>query len=353
MAEGDRTPLIPKKNNWRETSIDLRDNFIFGKYKHPCSLLDEEMVFLSFSLVNLLVSMAFTIHRLATLRKDTDDYTFTIMLFFNTLVSVYYVISGVLRERWPELVVLIASCVILLVYLIDNVKYATTIPGKMEKVVHVSFGGVFLVFVLLVGGWLALNYLTRSRMVCLIDCREKMVKKLRLQFVCSSLVALDGQLQVTFLISILENGTAATPWEIGVISGGVIIAIIRFCFGYQGIFKESKYFIWTFFFLCIPNGAYMACKLNKLVHLAPYEKWTTLYHASVVCISFTLILWLILLLAMYMLAKTFGENIADSINCDDNDDKDGAALLSPINESEGRNEMDATGEVARRSPPSP
>lgn len=318
---------------------EIRHNRIFGKYRHPKFLSIPEKVFLGVSPLGLLVSMGFNIHRLATLPKDSDDYTFAIMLFFTTLVSFYYVISGVLKERWPELVVFIVSCLILVCYLAVNLAYASPFRGKTEKMVRLSVGGAFFVFILLLGGWLVWNYFDRSRMVCLINCQEGMVKKLRWLFSCASLITLDWQLQTTALICVLEHGTAATGLEIGLIVGGALVSSLRLVAGYKSIYNESKVWMSGFFLLWLLNLAYMTYKGWRLAHLAPIEEGTALYHASIGCIAVTLVLGLILFATFVKVARNFGKGVKGTLKYDD------PAELHPPKQEENGHEMDVAGDV--------
>lgn len=260
MDESEKLKILPSGNLGPEIIPKLKCNRIFGKYKNPKYLKKAEWWFLFVSFLSLVVSMGFTIHRLVTLPKDSDDYTFTIMLCFTTLVSSYYIISGVLKERWPELLVFIASCFILTCYLAVNVAYSSPIPSMTEKT-------------------------------------------------------------ATMLICALENGTSATQVEIIWIVVGALLATIRIVAGYLSIYKESKPWMTAFYFLWIFNLAYMVYKCARLVSLAPYENWTTLYHASIACISCTLALWLILLFFMVKLAMNFGKGIKDALKRHDAGDE--------------------------------
>lgn len=289
MDESEKLKILPSGNLGPEIIPKLKCNRIFGKYKNPKYLKKAEWGFLSVSFLSLVVSMGFTIHRLVTLPKDSDDYTFTIMLCFTTLVSSYYIISGVLKERWPELLVFIASCFILTCYLAVNVAYSSPIPSMTEKTVRLTVGVIFLLLNAVLGGRLVYVYIDRREMVCLINCREDMVKGLIWLFCCASLITLDWQLQATMLICALENGTSATQVEIIWIVVGALLATIRIVAGY--------------------------------LSLAPYENWTTLYHASIACISCTLALWLILLFFMVKLAMNFGKGIKDALKRHDAGDE--------------------------------
>ncbi|XP_077563208.1 uncharacterized protein LOC144178932 isoform X2 [Haemaphysalis longicornis] len=263
MAGGERTRLVTFGPDGRVQSArdrKLMNSRMIGQYKNPKYLKKAEWWFLFVSFLSLVVSMGFTIHRLVTLPKDSDDYTFTIMLCFTTLVSSYYIISGVLKERWPELLVFIASCFILTCYLAVNVAYSSPIPSMTEKT-------------------------------------------------------------ATMLICALENGTSATQVEIIWIVVGALLATIRIVAGYLSIYKESKPWMTAFYFLWIFNLAYMVFKCARLVSLAPYENWTTLYHASIACISCTLALWLILLFFMVKLAMNFGKGIKDALKRHDAGDE--------------------------------
>lgn len=57
--------------------------FVFLQVKTFAGLEAVELCFLIISAINVLVVIGLTINRLVELKKDTPDYTFAIILFFN------------------------------------------------------------------------------------------------------------------------------------------------------------------------------------------------------------------------------------------------------------------------------
>lgn len=230
------TPESPNVRNNADRCLQLTPKLkykpIFGQYKPLDTLRKAEWAFLFISTLGLLGSLGFSIHQLVTLRKNADDYTFSIMVFFTTLVGFYYIVHGVLKERWPELLVFITSGLIFTVYLILNMVYSSE-PSELT-VTQVRLGGdlTFFVVVSLLGGWLVRDYYSRHQMVCLINCREDMVGRLKWFFFCASLITLDWQLQASMTIFVLENGLATTPLEITIVVANAAVITMWVFAGY-------------------------------------------------------------------------------------------------------------------------
>lgn len=311
------TPEIPNVCDSADLCLQLRPKLkykaIFGQYKPLETLRKVEWAFIVISTLSTLTSLGFSIERLVILPKNSDDYTFTIMVCFTTLVSFYYITHGVLKERWPELLVFIAGGLVLTVYLILNVVYSDKTPALLDKQIRLGIGVFFFVVIALLGGWLVRDYYSRHEMVCTINCRADMVGRLKWFFFCASLITLDWQLQASMIIFALENGFATTPLEIIIMGVGAAVITLWVFAGYLTIYKESKAWLGVFIILWIPSFIYAGYKCYRLYKLAPVEEWTPLYQAIVACVVVSIATKLVLAVAMVMVVRNFGHGLKQTL----------------------------------------
>ena len=96
----------------------------FGKTKTFSGLSGKEKIFLVLSVCNLLTAYSLTVYSMIKVLtkegrgSDSPDFTFTVLLLVNALFCMYYIVHGVLRERVYELVALVATIVVVVLYCI-------------------------------------------------------------------------------------------------------------------------------------------------------------------------------------------------------------------------------------------
>lgn len=147
--------------------------------------------------------MGFTIDRLASLKRGSDDYTFAMMLCFTSCFCFFYIIHGVLKERYYEIAVFIASSVVLLVYLLLNLISTNEKNPNLNmdsslkiKLARFIVAVVFEIFICVLGGMVIKNYSVQARMLFDINARSDYQSMYKRLFLCSSLISFDLQIQV-------------------------------------------------------------------------------------------------------------------------------------------------------------
>ncbi|XP_077507601.1 uncharacterized protein LOC144118569 isoform X2 [Amblyomma americanum] len=256
---------------------------LFGPVKSLRKITKEEWQFFAVSSLSLLVSLGFTVERLVTLPKTSDDYTFAIMLCFTSIFCFFYVVHGMLQERYQEIAVFMASTVLLTVYLIINV-VSDVISGHgsgasfIQKAVRLGIALVlFLPLILVLGGRTAHTYRNNRWLMFEINASDEMQEMFGMLFLCSSLIFFDLQLQITMLIFVMNDGILMNTTEIVVLSVGVPVAIA---------------------FAVIGNYA-----LHK------HESWTELYLSTVACAAVALVVRLLLAINVVIVALNFGKGV--------------------------------------------
>lgn len=307
----------PNVRNNADLCLQLRPKLnykpLFGQYKPLETLRKVEWAFILTSTLGLSASLGFCIRELVILPKNADDYTFSIMVCFTTVVTFYYIVHGVFKERWPELIVFIVSGVDFTVYLVLNVAYSRETSDRIVQQVRLGVDVFFLIVITSLGGWLVRDYYSRHEMVCLINCRSDAVVKLNWFFCCASLITLDWQLQASLTIFVLENGLEATPFEIIIVVGNAAVITLWIFAGYLTIYKESKVWLCAFVILWIPSVNYMVYKCVRLYKRAPIEEWTSLYQTTVAIVVASIANKLFLAVAMFVVVRNFGQGLKEAV----------------------------------------
>ncbi|XP_077507600.1 uncharacterized protein LOC144118569 isoform X1 [Amblyomma americanum] len=285
---------------------------LFGPVKSLRKITKEEWQFFAVSSLSLLVSLGFTVERLVTLPKTSDDYTFAIMLCFTSIFCFFYVVHGMLQERYQEIAVFMASTVLLTVYLIINV-VSDVISGHgsgasfIQKAVRLGIALVlFLPLILVLGGRTAHTYRNNRWLMFEINASDEMQEMFGMLFLCSSLIFFDLQLQITMLIFVMNDGILMNTTEIVVLSVGVPVAIAFAVIGNYAIFNEKKGCLCVFGLLWTFNFAYLC---YNFYYLHKHESWTELYLSTVACAAVALVVRLLLAINVVIVALNFGKGV--------------------------------------------
>ncbi|XP_037289555.2 uncharacterized protein LOC119183319 isoform X4 [Rhipicephalus microplus] len=269
-ASGRDSPPVSFGQLGIPTGPDLRNTTLFGPIKPLSAVSRLEWAFFTISSLSLLVSLGFTVERLISLEKDTDDYTFAIMLCFTSLFCFFYIVHGILKERYHEIAVFIFSSILLLVYLILNVVSPSQTAGaSIQKKVRLGVAVFFLLGIIYLGGKVSHSYWSERRLLFRINAKEDLQAMLGWLFLCSSLIFFDVQLQGTMLIFVMNNGTDVSHVEIIVLAVGPVVTLAGAIAGECTIRKESKVWLSIFVVLWFPNVVYIGLKLYDWKPLGP------------------------------------------------------------------------------------
>lgn len=289
----------------------LRNTTLFGPIKPLAALSRTEWAFFVISSSSLLVSVGFTVQRLGTLPRQSDDFTFAIMLLFTSLFCFFYIVHGILKERYHEIAVFIISTVLLVAYLIINVASTSETDHKpLLKQVRLGVAVAFLLPIVYLGGRVARTYQQERKLLYRINATQDLQSMLGWLFLCSSLVMFDVQLQGTMLIFVMEDGTNLSQMETIVLAVGVPVTVVWTVAAYITIYKESKVWLCVFIVLWFPNVVYVAF---KLYHLAPSESLTVLYRAIIACAVLALLIRLLLAINMALVVRNFGRGVREKL----------------------------------------
>ncbi|KAL1428339.1 hypothetical protein MTO96_002724 [Rhipicephalus appendiculatus] len=310
-ASGRESPPASFSQLGIPTVPDLRNTTLFGPIKRLSAVSRLEWAFFTISSLSLIVSLGFTVERLISLKKDTDDYTFAIMLCFTSLFCFLYIVHGILKERYHEIAVFIFSSILLLVYLILNVASPSQTAGaSVEKKVRLGVAVCFLPFIICLGGLVVQGYWKERRLLFRINANEDLQAMLGWLFLCSSLIFFDVQLQGTMLIFVMDHGTDLNHIEIIVLAVGPVVTLVWAIAGECTIRKESKLWLFIFVLLWFPNVVYIGLELHDL---EPHESRTAQYKATIACAVVALLIRLALAFTMYKVVRNFGRGLREKL----------------------------------------
>lgn len=293
------------------TSHGLQNTFL-GPAKHLRDVSRNEWLFFAVSSLSLLVSLGFTIERLMTLSPNSDDYTFAIMLCYTACFCFFYIVHGILKERFYEIVVFMASSMIVVVYLVLNV--ASTYDMDLTpviKIVRLCLALFFLVGILWWGGKVAKGYWLERRLLFHINARPGLQSMYQKLFLCSSLISFDLQLQGSMLIFVLQNGTSLSKLEIWVLSVGPVVTCIWAVAGYLAMDHESKPWVVVFFIFWVPNVVYIGYRLYTL---SSDDSWTILFRATITCAILALVTRAAVAVVMVLVVRNFGKGLKERLS---------------------------------------
>ncbi|XP_075540543.1 uncharacterized protein LOC142575244 isoform X2 [Dermacentor variabilis] len=269
-ASGRESPPASFSQLGIPTGPELRNTVLFGPIKPLRAVSRLEWAFFTISSLSLIVSLGFTVERLITLPKNTDDYTFAIMLCFTSLFCFFYIVHGILKERYHEIAVFISSSFLLLLYLVLNVASASqTVGASIEKKVRLGVAVLFLIGIVYLGVRVAHGYRRERKLLFRINAKEDLQAMLGWLFLCSSLIFFDVQLQGTMLIFVMHNGVDLNDVETIVLAVGVLVTLVWAFAGERTIYKESKAWLCVFVLLWFPNVVYIGLRLYDWKPLGP------------------------------------------------------------------------------------
>ncbi|XP_075540542.1 uncharacterized protein LOC142575244 isoform X1 [Dermacentor variabilis] len=310
-ASGRESPPASFSQLGIPTGPELRNTVLFGPIKPLRAVSRLEWAFFTISSLSLIVSLGFTVERLITLPKNTDDYTFAIMLCFTSLFCFFYIVHGILKERYHEIAVFISSSFLLLLYLVLNVASASqTVGASIEKKVRLGVAVLFLIGIVYLGVRVAHGYRRERKLLFRINAKEDLQAMLGWLFLCSSLIFFDVQLQGTMLIFVMHNGVDLNDVETIVLAVGVLVTLVWAFAGERTIYKESKAWLCVFVLLWFPNVVYIGLRLYDLQRS---KSLTVLYQATVTCAVVALLIRVILAFTMYKVVRNFGRGLREKL----------------------------------------
>ena len=286
---------------------------VFGVIRSYSQVTGGEWVYLVVAYIGTLVSLGLTVQRFATLEKDSDDFTFAIVLFLNTLFCAFFVAYGVWKEQPFSLLVYIMTTFLVLIYVIMNfasgsVPDVATTNGII-KLVRLIVTSALSVYLISAGLFYVYKYCDSEKFIYdLIGPEPGRKRALKLYFAFQSLLWFDLQIELSLEIMIMREGVVKfTEKEILVLAIGSVYSVVMRYVGYLAARYESPR-------ACVFYAVSGLLPIGYVVFLF-YDVQATLTASSVIykIVLFTGSMWLgvkvLLVWVLYRLYRHFGMGI--------------------------------------------
>ncbi|XP_022104177.1 uncharacterized protein LOC110986544 [Acanthaster planci] len=221
----------------------------FGKRRPISSLSRKEWVFGALAILSIVGAAGLTIERLVDLKKDSQDFTFAMVLLLTICFCLFYVLNGIFGERPYELLIFIVGTLILMIYSIVN--YAQTINTSTLKQYERDIKLARLIIVVALG---PVNIVLGA-----IIAREYYLSRNLIFRTVGANIDLQGTL--TLVILVLKAGvTHLDTLEIVVLAVGVCYAAMWFACGLYAMYGENKILVFIVLAFSLFEPAYIIYK---------------------------------------------------------------------------------------------
>lgn len=281
---------------------------IIGATRTCSSLTKWEWLYLIVSVTSLITSLILTFCTIPTLKKDSFDLTFALVLIYTTLFCFYYVIHGVLKERAFELMVFVITIIILLIYSIMNYISQAQNESKLKlmRLILVCVLGPVLITA---GIWLSREYYLSGNLIYrTVGANINLQSMCQTMFLCSTLLKFDLQLQGSMVLLVMEKGTQIKHSESIILGIGFTITIIFVSVGFLSMRYENKILISIFLIMSISEPAYIIYKFY-----VASDQVKILHKATYICGVLALIIWGCTIVCMYYVMKNFGKGLKEKV----------------------------------------
>ncbi|CAN8016827.1 unnamed protein product, partial [Ixodes persulcatus] len=282
------------------TGQGLQNTFL-GPAKHLRDVSRKEWLFFGVSTLSLLVSLGFTIERLVTLSPSTDDYTFAIMLFYTACFCFFYIVHGILKERFYEIIVFIVSSVIVVIYLVLNVasNYYDKDPTPAIKITRQT---------------IALSSVSSLLWPCFVALFQTKTGRsffFRSPAFSTSFSAFDHSLAQPELALKLSIPSRQAKFNAFCSTTLPLMGIIFALVSSNHMDRESKPWVALFFILWLPNVVYIG---YRLCTLSSDESWTILFRATITCAILALLTRAAVAVVMALVVRNFGKGLMERLS---------------------------------------
>lgn len=286
-----------------------------------------EWVFLVLSSVSIVVVIILTILRLVEILENTSsgqptptpsseetDVVFAILLLFNTVYILAYVLNGVFGERANELLIFVAGICIVLAYCIINYFQAgsTSQKVKLARLILICAAGPVLAVMAI---YIAKKYYeSRNLIFRTVGANIELQDMCQYMFLCESLLKFDLQLEVSIVILVLDDVTSVSLLEKLVLGIGITYGVIWAIVGFLSMRWESKQLTWVFFVSSVLEPAYIIYKIVVVAQdFDPNGDFNVqlLNYAIIICSILGLLTRVAVVLCMSKVYSNFGKGLKE------------------------------------------
>ncbi|CAH3112548.1 unnamed protein product [Pocillopora meandrina] len=306
--EQDDTPDFSEDSLRQKTTVTA-----IGKVKTFAGLEVVEWIFLTISVVNVLIAIGLTIERLVKLLKCSPDYTFAIILFINIIFCFFYAVHGILREREFELYAYIVGIVVLLSYIcIDLI---VNKDGR-SKLKWARFGAILVLGPpnIYFGFRVALDFGFLAFKV--VGASESLHRMYRYAGMFSCLLKFDLQLAVSLAIFVIYNVQDLGVGDKITVGVGIPLQLAWSILGWFAMRKERMILVQLFIPLSFVEPCYLIYKIYKVCSLwdkAIAHGQDFLVYSFLGAASLAFIVRVLVLVTLNFVVNNFGKGLKEIV----------------------------------------
>ncbi|XP_066296643.1 uncharacterized protein [Branchiostoma lanceolatum] len=283
------------------------------------SLEKHELFFLVLTILGLLATLGLTIYRLTSVKNDTADFTFALVLIINTVACLIFVVHGLMRERPYEVAIFIIADIILLIYCIVNYAEKPRWDDPTEhavKLVRLILVVVFSVIAVPLAVYILVSfYQSRNLIFRTVGANAELQDMCDLTFFNEALLKLDFQLELSMVVLVMNKGTNLNIEDIVVLSVGTVFVLCWAILGYLSMRFENKVLVIIFLLLWWCEPAYIIYKMVDVAQmLHDAEGDTTLVSAAAIaCGIAACLVHSLALMVTWKVWSNFGNGLKEKV----------------------------------------
>ncbi|XP_042226628.1 uncharacterized protein LOC121869357 [Homarus americanus] len=295
---------IPRSQSTRAT--------VFGNIRTCQSLCLLEWVLLMGGLMSTLITIGLAVYRLFFLSPGTPDYVFAMLIIFHSGFCIIYILDGVFREQAFEILAFVASCAILIIYVLLNFVKESQSTSDVFKLVRLVLTLIFGSSLGVIGLILGYNYWQSENLIFRTVGADSTIQAMcRNLFTAITLILFDTQIVGSVVILSLHDGiTKLDLEEIMILSVGPPLLLVWAIITYLALRVESSY-LFTVAMMLSP--CHVVFVLAAIIQTALNQDVNLIAQCRYAASSGSLLVHIVLIVFMIKCYRNFGLGLKEKV----------------------------------------
>ncbi|KAJ7306430.1 hypothetical protein JRQ81_009780 [Phrynocephalus forsythii] len=277
-----------------------------GPIKPWAELSSPVKIYFCITIISLLSIIGLTIENLVQ-QKD-EDFPVSLIQLIGVVFCIYYLSRGILQENRQELSVFILSIALVMLRSVVNF---TVLPARQKPKLLARF-----VLILMVGAFdmicAAVLMQSDSRMAFRVGgALESLQAQYFMLNLCFSMLTFDLQAQLCLSVLLLTSSRGISALHSVVLAVGILWAVLKVTCGILAILKELKPLVWIFLVQNLPEVAYLAYLLYKVVTEWGQGNSYALEAAIITCSCISVGIKSVLFGVLFHVYRSFGQGLRE------------------------------------------
>ncbi|XP_071551891.1 uncharacterized protein [Panulirus ornatus] len=284
---------------------------VFGNVRTCESLRFLEWILLIGGLVSTFMTIGLAVYRLFYFSPGKPDYVFAMLLIFHSAFCIIYILDGVFREQVFEVLAFVASCVILIVYVVINFVKGSTSTSDVFKLVRLVLTLVFGTSMGGVGLILGYNYWQSENLIFRTVGADSSIQAMcRALFTTITLILFDTQIVGSVIIMAIHHGIASLDLEeLLTLSVGTLMLLSWATIAYLALRLESRYIFSCAMMLSPCHIGFVVLAIIKTA----MNQETSIAQCRYAASAGSLLVHIILIASMVRCYRNFGQGLKEKV----------------------------------------